>query len=157
MTMWLLIRVSGTYLQRLRLTLPGRCSLEHSMSFSVGSRKTTHRSRVSCSLRSSSKPQPWALSYRPLFLHTPTCTRMPIAFAGSSATSRATLSTGAEKSQSDTGIIQPKTPVPLNDVKRILGLAQSEKWRLTGKNVLNQTATFRLKQLDCIFPILLSV
>uniref|UniRef100_A0A3P8UAV8 ATP-binding cassette sub-family B member 10, mitochondrial n=1 Tax=Cynoglossus semilaevis TaxID=244447 RepID=A0A3P8UAV8_CYNSE len=159
MTMWLLIRVSGTYLQRLRLTLPGRCSLDHSMSFSVGSRKTTHRSRVSCSLRSSSKPQPWALSYRPLFLHTPTCTRMPIAFAGSSATSRATLSTGAEKSQSDTGIIQPKTPVPLNDVKRILGLAQSEKWRLTAavgflavSSAVSMSAPFFLgKVIDTIY------
>ncbi|XP_054465899.1 ATP-binding cassette sub-family B member 10, mitochondrial [Anoplopoma fimbria] len=88
-----------------------------------------------------------------------TVAHTPVAFATSSAASTPSPSAGSVKTQADTESDQTPTTVPLDDVKRILQLAQSERWRLaaalgflTVSSAVTMSAPFFLgKVIDTIY------
>ncbi|XP_029944863.1 ATP-binding cassette sub-family B member 10, mitochondrial [Salarias fasciatus] len=113
-------------LSKLKLTQPRTSWLEHRASLHNALRRRT----VSPGLRSSLHPAPSALppgSPRPFWSYHAGVSVLgphtPVAFASSSAASASTAPESEKK---------PETPitVPLEDVKRILGLAHPERWRL---------------------------
>ncbi|KAG7483027.1 ATP-binding cassette sub-family B member 10, mitochondrial [Solea senegalensis] len=151
--MWLSIRTSGcshgVCLTRLRLTQHRRLSLDRRLANSSAHRRTTQWSGVSSSLLPASRPFTSLQPYGSLYLHSPTSTHTPVAFASSSSAQPAET---PEKSQAPNS-------VPVQDVRRILGLARPERWRLsaaigflTVSSAVTMSAPFFLgKVIDTIF------
>lgn len=80
---------------------------------------------------SSLRPSVWSQRRStPLLCLHRTVPHTPVAFAGSSAKSE------SENTRKDTDLDQTPTAVPLEDVKRILRLAYSERWKLAGRLLL---------------------
>uniref|UniRef100_A0A1A7W653 ATP-binding cassette sub-family B member 10, mitochondrial n=1 Tax=Iconisemion striatum TaxID=60296 RepID=A0A1A7W653_9TELE len=142
--MRLLIRWINCANSKLRLTHLNFLWLEHRGGFSAAHR----RKRLSAGVKTSVCLPPHTFSLRParpvlsvlsscqltgspvLFAHTPTgrartVLHTPVAFSSSSA-----ASTPAASGSETADRARTPTSVPLEDVKRILGLAHPERWRL---------------------------
>ncbi|XP_019954344.2 ATP-binding cassette sub-family B member 10, mitochondrial [Paralichthys olivaceus] len=166
--MWLLVRSTGcthgVHLSRLRLTQARGLSRGHRLTPSADPRR---RTGVNFSLRPAARPLTSVLPRSSLSifcLHTSestararTVTRTPVAFASSSAASSSSPAAGAVKTQADRE--QTPTTVPLEDVKRVVGLAHPERWRLaaalgflTVSSAVTMSAPFFLgKVIDTIY------
>uniref|UniRef100_A0A1A8FJD0 ATP-binding cassette sub-family B member 10, mitochondrial n=3 Tax=Nothobranchius korthausae TaxID=1143690 RepID=A0A1A8FJD0_9TELE len=141
----LICLLNGTK-SKLRLTHPKLLWLEHRGGFSAGHHR---RKRLSAGVKTSVCPPPHTFSLRParpvlsvlsswqltgssvLFAHTRTARTVlhtPVAFSSSSAAS--TPAPSGSETQANADRAQTPTSVPLEDVKRILGLARPERWRL---------------------------
>ncbi|XP_022596610.1 ATP-binding cassette sub-family B member 10, mitochondrial [Seriola dumerili] len=173
--MWLLIRMSGrshgVHLSKLRLTQPRMLWLEHRLTLSAALRRKKQLTGVKSGVHPTPRPLTSVLPCSPvrglsvLPSHTSnsiararTVTHTPVAFASSSAASTPTPA-GSAKTQTGTEKEQTPTTVPLEDVKRILGLAHPERWTLaaavgflTVSSAVTMSAPFLLgKVIDTIY------
>ncbi|XP_060923890.1 ATP-binding cassette sub-family B member 10, mitochondrial [Limanda limanda] len=169
--MWLLVRTAGCthggHLSRLRLTQARGLSQGLRRTLSADPRR---RSGASSSLHPVARPLTSVLprsSLSILCLHTSgstararAVTRTPVAFASSSAASSSSSSSSSSPAtQPDPDREQTPTTVPLEDVKRIVGLAHPERWRLaaafgflTVSSAVTMSAPFLLgKVIDTIY------
>uniref|UniRef100_A0A3Q2QKF7 ATP-binding cassette sub-family B member 10, mitochondrial n=1 Tax=Fundulus heteroclitus TaxID=8078 RepID=A0A3Q2QKF7_FUNHE len=140
--MRLLLRLSNCtdrmHVSKLKLAQSRLLCLEHRAILSAAHR----RRRQFAGARTSACPPPATrvlsvLSYSPLstglsVLRGRTPIHTPVALVSSSAASSPAPPAEAAKSQADADRRQTPTSVPLDDVKRILGLAHPERWRLAG-------------------------
>ncbi|GAA6220103.1 ATP-binding cassette sub-family B member 10, mitochondrial [Lates japonicus] len=159
----------GVHLSKLRLTRPRLSWLEHRLTLSAAPRRKTQSTGVTSLDHPTRRPFTPVLPCSPfrslsvLWTHTstsiaraPTFTHTPVAFASSSAASTPPP-TEPEKTQTD----REKTPttVSLEDLKRIVGLAHPERWRLAaavGFLTISSTVTmsapyFLGKVIDTIY------